>query len=78
MRPDDKPQFSARFTPVRNMLQPTIGMKKMLVLEINLKGRLMWKREKMSYKELSLISNALQKTSTLTPSKEKSAVGSSV
>ena len=35
------PSFPSRLKcrPVRNMLQPTIGMKKFEVLEMNLKGR---------------------------------------
>ena len=35
-------------SPVKNMLQPTIGMKKLDVLETNLKGRSRWNRVKMS------------------------------
>jgi len=31
-----------------NMLHPMMGMKKMLVLEMNLKGRFKWKSVKMS------------------------------
>ena len=34
--------------PVRNMLQPTMGMKKLEVFDTNLKGRSKWKSVKMS------------------------------
>ena len=39
---------SRHSAPVRNMLHPTMGMKKMLVLDTNLKLRLRWNRLKMS------------------------------
>lgn len=35
-------------SPVKNMLQPTMGMKKLDVLDTNLKGRSRWNRVKMS------------------------------
>ena len=34
--------------PVKNMLHPMMGMRKLLVLETNLKERLRWNRVKMS------------------------------
>ena len=39
---------STHNSPVKNMLHPMMGMRKLLVLETNLKERLRWNRVKMS------------------------------